>query len=92
MESRTHSSTISNNYYLTVLLFEKNNAMKVVIYTAGTTKKGECSYSINNGSADECTCGHCDGHAVSMCYRSKRFHFITEMNKYKKDPKTSSYA
>ena len=48
---KTDSSTINN---LAALLFEKNNDMKVVVFTAGTTKKRECSYSINNGSADEC--------------------------------------
>ena len=63
--------------------------MKVVVFTAGTTKKRECSYSINNGSADECMWGHCDGHAVSVCYRFASFYLITELYRYKKDPQTS---
>ena len=75
MESRTHSSTINN---LTILLFEKNNAIRLVIYTAGTTVKGECSYTLNNGStsADECMWGYCDGYAVSVCYHFKSFYLI----------------
>ena len=63
--------------------------MKVVVFTAGTTKKGECSYSINKGDADECMWGHCDGHAVSVCYRFAIFHLITEMYRHKKDPHSS---
>ena len=75
MESRTHSSATNN---LTILLFEKNNAIRLVIYTAGTTVKGECSYTLNNGStsADECMWGHCDGYAVSVCYHFKSFYLI----------------
>ena len=86
---RTNSSTINN---LAALLFEKDDAMKVVVFTAGASKKGKCSYSINNGrpgDADECMWGHCDGHAVSVCYRFANFFLITEMQRYKKDPQTS---
>ena len=78
----TDSSTING---LAALLVERDGEMKVVVLTAGTTKKGECSYSINNGSADECMWGHCDGHAVSLCYRFASFYLITEMHKYKKN-------
>ena len=85
-KSRTGSSTINN---LAALLFEKDKTMKVVVFTAGAPKKGECSYSINNGSADECMWGHCGGHAVSMCYRLASFFLITEMHRYKKDRQTS---
>ena len=85
-KSRTGSSTINN---LAALLFEKDNTMKVVVFTAGAPKKGECSYSINNRNADECMWGHCDGHAVSVCYRFASFFLITEMYRYKKDPQAS---
>ena len=83
---KTDSSTINN---LAALLFEKDNAMKVVVFTVGTTKKGECSYSINKEDVDECMWGHCDGHAVSVCYRFAIFHLITEMYRHKKDPHSS---
>ena len=79
---KTGYSTIKD---LAALLVEQDGEMKVVVFTAGTTKKGECSYSINNGSADECMWGHCDGHAVSLCYRFASFYLITEMHKYKKN-------
>ena len=59
--------------------------MKVVVFTAGATVKGECSYSMNNGSYDECMWGHCDGHAVSLCYRFASFYLITEMHRYRKN-------
>ena len=59
---------------LAALLVERDGEMKVVVFTTGTTKKEQCSpYSINNGSADECMWGHCDGHAVSLCYRFASF-------------------
>ena len=83
---RTDSSTINN---LAALLFEKDDAMKVVVFTAGAPKKGKCSYSLNTASADECMWGHCDGHAVSVCYRFASFYLITEMQRHKKDPQTS---
>ena len=83
---RTDSSTINN---LAALLFEKDGAMKVVVFTAGAPKKGECSYSLNNGSADECMWGHCDGHVVSVCYSFANFFLITEMQRHKKDPQAS---
>ena len=61
--------------------------MKVVVFTAGTSVKvkEECSYSINNGSSDEYMWGHCDGHAVSLCYRMASFYLITEMHRCRKN-------
>ena len=83
---KTDSSTINN---LAALLVERDDSMKVVVFTAGTTKKGECSYTLNKGSADECMWGHCDGHAVSLCYRFASFYLITEMHRHKKNPAIS---
>ena len=40
---------------------------------------------MNNGSGDECMWGHCDGHAVSLCYRFASFYLITEMHRYRKN-------
>ena len=59
--------------------------MKVVVFTAGVPMKGECSYSINNASYNECMWGHCDGHAVSLCYRFASFYLITEMHRCRKN-------
>ena len=67
-------------------MVERDDTMKVVVFAAGTTKKGECSY---DGSVDESMWGHCDGHAVSVCYRFASFYLITEMNRYKKNPEMS---
>ena len=80
---KTDSSTINS---LAALLVERDDTMKVVVFTAGTTKKRVCSYALNNGSADECIWGHCDGHAVSVCYRFASFYLITEMHRHKKNP------
>ena len=66
-----------------------NGDLKVVVLTAGTTKKGECSYFLNNDSVDECTWGLCDGHAESVCYRLASFYLITEMHRYNKNRETS---
>ena len=63
--------------------------MKVIVFTAGTTKKRECSYAVNNGSTDECMWGHCDGHAVSVCYRLASFYLITEIRRHKKNASLS---
>ena len=80
---KTDCSTINT---LAALLVERDGAMKVVVFSAGTTKKRECSYALNNGSANECMWGHCDGHAVSVCYRFAIFYLITEMCRHKKNP------
>ena len=74
---------------LAALLVERNGVMKVAVLTTGKTKKRECSYSLNIGSADECMWGYCDGHAVSICYRFASFYLITEMHRHEKDPKSS---
>ena len=79
---KTDSSPIKD---LAAILVERDGEMKVVVFTAGTAKKGECSYSINSKSADECMWGHCDGHATSLCYRLASFYLITEMRKYKRN-------
>ena len=79
---KTDCSTISG---LAALLVERDGEMKVVVFTAGVPMKRECSYSINKGSYDECMWGHCDGHAVSLCYRFASFYLITEMHRCRKN-------
>ena len=71
------------------MLVERDDEMKVIVLTAGTTKKRECSYALNNASANECMWGHCDGHAVSVCYRLASFYLITEIRRHKKNPSMS---
>ena len=83
---KTDSTTIN---VLAALLVEKPDVMKVVVLTAGNTKKGECSYSTNSGNAEEYTWGLCDGHAESVCYRLASLYLITEMHRYKKSPEKS---
>ena len=82
----TKHSSISS---LAALLVERDGEMKVVILTTGTKIKRECSYSSNNTSADECMWDHCDGHAVSVCYRLSSLYLITEMYRYEKNQVTS---
>ena len=40
---------------------------------------------MNGASTDECMWGHCDGHAVSVCYRFSSVYLITEMYRYEKN-------
>ena len=84
--AETKHSSISS---LAALLVERDDVMKVAILTTGTTIKRECSYSLNDGSADECMWGLCDGHAVSVCYRLSSLYLITEMCRYEKKHSSS---
>ena len=77
----TNHSPINN---LAALLVERDGEMRVVVLTAGITQKRECSYSLSNASVHECLWGHCDGHAVAVCYRFAYLYLITEMYTYKK--------
>ena len=82
----TNTSPINS---LAALLVERDGKMKVVVFTTGTATKRECSYSLNDGNADERMWGHCDGHAVSVCYRFVIFYLITEMHRCKRDTEKS---
>ena len=83
----TNNCPINN---LAALLVERDGKMKVVVLAAGATQKRQCSYSLNDASIDECLWGHCDGHAVSVCYRFASLYLITEMYTYMKISKASS--
>ena len=67
---------------LAALLVERGSKMEVVVLTTRTTKKRKCSYFLNNGSANECVWGYCDGHAVTVCYRFAVFYLIREMHRH----------
>ena len=82
----TKSDTIDS---LAALLIERDDEMRVVVLTTGTTHKRECSYLLNNGSIDECMWGQCDAHPESLCYRFAIFYLITEMHRYQKDTNKS---
>ena len=84
---KTNHSPINN---LAALLVERDGEMRVVVLTAGITQKRECSYPLNNENIDECIWGHCDGHAVSMCYRFACLYLITEMYRYENKSEASS--
>lgn len=79
-KTKRESSTINN---LAALLVEKGNKMKVVILTAGSKVKTECSYLLKRGQDDarESVWGICDGHATAVCYRLVNFYFLTEIYK-----------
>ena len=87
---RTDSSTVN---VLAAFLVERNDELKVVVLTTGTTKKKECSYSLNksnaNDFADEYTWGVCDGHAESVCYRLVSLYLVTEIHRHSKNPEKS---
>jgi len=62
------------------LLVEKRGKMRVVVLTAGTKHKSECSYFVNK-SSDESSWGLCDGHAEAICYRLADVYLMTEIYK-----------
>jgi len=83
-KTKRESSTINN---LAALLVEKKSKMKVVVLTAGSRVKTECSYVMKKGQGDakESVWGICDGHATAVCYRLANFYFLTEIYKLHDD-------
>ena len=71
-------STIS---VVAALLVERNDKFRVVVLTAGTKSKYECSYFLKKGDTDEAFWGLCDGHAEAMCYRLGGLYLVTEIYK-----------
>ena len=57
---------------------------KVVVLTAGTRIKYECSYFIKRDDTDESTWGLCDGHAEAVCYHLAGVYLLTELYKLHK--------
>ena len=80
-KTKQESSTIT---VVAALLVEKNDKFKVVVLTAGTRVKYECSYFMKKGDADESTWGLCDGHAEAVCYRLAGIYLLTELTKLHK--------
>ena len=74
---------------LAALLLEEHDELKVVVFAAGTTKKKECSYSLDKGNADEYTWGLCDGHAESVCYRLASLYLSNEIHRHNKNRERS---
>lgn len=63
------------------LLVERNDKFRVVVLTAGTKIKYECSYFLKKSDTDEAFWGLCDGHAEAMCYRLGGIYLVTEIYK-----------
>ena len=63
------------------MLVERKGKFKVVLLTAGTRLKQECSYFTRIDDANEPQWGLCDGHAVAVCYRLASFYLLTEIYK-----------
>ena len=70
---------------IAALLVERNNKFKVVVLTAGTRIKYECSYFMKRNDHDESTWGLCDGHAEAVCYRLAGIYLLTELTKLRGD-------
>ena len=77
-KTKQESSTIT---VIAALLVEKNSKFKVVVLTAGTKIKPQCSHFIEGRNSQDCTWGLCDGHAIAVCYRLASLYLITEMYK-----------
>ena len=65
------------------LLVERKEKLKVVLLTAGTRIKHECSYftKTNDDTDIEPFWGLCDGHAEAVCYRLASFYLMNEIYK-----------
>ena len=77
-KTKHESSTIT---VIAALLEERNNRFNVVVLTAGTRIKYECSYFMRKGDPEEYTWGLCDGHAEAVCYRLASVYLLTELYK-----------
>ena len=75
---RSHqgSNTMS---VIAALLIERGGDFNVVLLTAGTKIKTECTFV--QGNIRESTWGLCDGHAEAVCYRLASIYFLTEIYK-----------
>lgn len=67
------------------LIVEKKNKMKVVVLSAGTKHKKECSYFVNRDNVKESSWGLCDGHAEAVCYRFASVYLMTEIYRLNDD-------
>ncbi|XP_065897015.1 uncharacterized protein [Dysidea avara] len=64
------------------LLVERKEKLKVVLLTAGTRIKHECTYFTKTDDDNiEPFWGLCDGHAEAVCYRLASFYLLTEIYK-----------
>lgn len=63
------------------LLVEKKEKLKVVLLTAGTRTKDQCTYFTKADDRNEPFWDLCDGHAEAVCYRLASFYLLTEIYK-----------
>ena len=67
---------------MAALLVERKEKLKVVLLTAGTRIKHECTYFTKTDDDNiEPFWGLCDGHAEAVCYRLASFYLLTEIYK-----------
>ena len=64
---------------IAALLIERGEDFNVVVLTAGTRIKTECTFV--EGDVGESTWGLCDGHAEAVYYRLASIYFLTEIYK-----------
>ena len=64
---------------IAALLVERGRDFSVVVLTAGTKIKTECTFV--RGDVGESTWGLCDGHAEAVCYRLASIYLLTEIYK-----------
>lgn len=68
---------------IAALLIERGGDFNVVVLTAGTKVKTECTF-VQGHDIEESTWGLCDGHAEAVCYRLAYIYLLTETYKIHK--------
>ena len=81
-KTRGHSQGSNTMSVIAALLLEREGDFNVVLLTAGTKIKAECTFV--QGDIGESTWGLCDGHAEAVCYRLASIYFLTEIYKIHK--------
>ena len=81
-KTRGRSQGSNTMSVIAALLIEKGGDFNVVLLTAGTKIKQECTFV--QGDIGESTWGLCDGHAEAVCYRLTSIYLLTEIYKMHK--------
>ena len=78
-KTKCHSQGSNTMSVIAALLVERDGDFSVVVLTAGTKIKTECTFL--RGNVGESTWGLCDGHAEAVCYRLASIYLLTEIYK-----------
>ena len=78
-KTRCHSQGSNTMSVIAALLVERDGDFSVVVLTAGTKIKTECTFV--RSDIGESTWGLCDGHAEAVCYRLASIYLLTEIYK-----------